>query len=158
MPDPVRVNLTHAVIGSCQVWFVPDPVYVKNNSCRNWSTSNLVHAETDKCHIWFVPELVHVKSGSYRNWFMSNLVYAGTGSCQIRRRAGALLFRVSACAGKKPRVSAGAGKNPVSPKEKLIWDSHAFRGGGAPKIPYMRPQARRQDHSTWCCAWIFRRV
>ena len=29
MPDPVRVNLTHAVIGSCQVWFVPDPVYVK---------------------------------------------------------------------------------------------------------------------------------
>ena len=30
---------------------------------------------------------------------------------------------------------------------------HAFRGGGAPKIPYMRPQARRQDVSNWRFAW-----
>ena len=27
------------------------------------------------------------------------------------------------------------------------------RGGGAPKIPYMRPQARRQDVSNWRFAW-----
>ena len=35
---------------------------------------------------------------------------------------------------------------------------HAFRGGGAPQIPYMCPQARRQDVSNWCFSWTVRGI
>ena len=31
-----------------------------------------------------------------------------------------------------------------------------LRGGGAYRIPLMRPQARRQELSNWCCPWMCR--
>jgi hypothetical protein len=42
------------------------------------------------------------------------------------------------------------------PLEKcpIVTAAHAFRGGGTPKIPYMRPKARRQDLYNGLYAWI----
>jgi len=33
-------------------------------------------------------------------------------------------------------------------------EARTFRGGSAPKYFRTRPQARRHDHSIWCCAWM----
>jgi hypothetical protein len=43
-------------------------------------------------------------------------------------------------------------------KYPIVTAAHAFRGGGTPKIPYIRLKARRQDLYHGRCAWIVSRV
>jgi hypothetical protein len=40
----------------------------------------------------------------------------------------------------------------------LVTAAHVYRGGGIPKIPYIRPEARRQDLYDGRCTWIVSRV
>jgi hypothetical protein len=43
-------------------------------------------------------------------------------------------------------------------KWSIVTAADAFRGGGTPKLPYMRPKARRQDLFYGRYAWIVSRV
>jgi hypothetical protein len=40
----------------------------------------------------------------------------------------------------------------------IVTAAHAFRGGGTPEIPCIRPKVRRQDLYNGCYAWIVSRV